>query len=113
MSNKRRETYQELREAFERKLKEPFEYVDDPPAPPKEAEVFELRPWRYRRWTAEPDKTSSCVRYEPTVADKMEELRREVALAARRERMRCDPLGIGVYDRETIDDVVKRQDETR
>ena len=111
----KRETLQELRKAFERKLKEPFEYVDPPP--PKEpikAEVFELQPWRYRRWTAEPTKTSSYVAVDPTAADKMEELRRAVADAARRERVRCDPLGIGLYGAdETIDDVVRRQDKTR
>jgi hypothetical protein len=112
MSEKRQETYEELREAFERKLKEPLGYVD-PPEPPK-AEVFELQPWRHRRWTAEPTNTSSYVAVEPTVANKMEELRREVAAAARKERMRCDPLGIGLYGvGETIDDVVRRQDKTR
>jgi len=110
MTDKR--TLQELREAFERSLAKPFEYVN-PPEPPK-AEVFELKPWRHRRWTAEPVRHSSYVAVEPTVADKMEELRREVANAARRERMRCDPLGIGIYGAaETIDDVVRRQDKTR
>ena len=105
-------TLEELREAFERKLKEPFEYVD-PPVKRTNAQVFDLNPWRRRRWTAEPTKTSSYVAVEPTVADKMEELRREVANAVRQERRRCDPLGIGIYDVETIDDVVRRQDRTR
>ena len=104
------EAESEFKEWLERKLSEPI-----PLAKPKRrnAEVFDLNPWRHRRWTAEPVSHTSAVAVEPTDADRMEELRREVAAAARRERMRCDPLGIGLYETENIDDVVRRQDRTR
>jgi hypothetical protein len=120
MSDDKKMTLAERRAEFERLLAQPM-----PDASPEEiarnmalrrrknAEVFQLNPWRKQRWTAEPLKTSSYVAVEPTAADQIEELRRAVANAARQERLRADPLGIGLYGVESMADTVKRQDDTR
>jgi hypothetical protein len=58
--SKKGETLQEIRERFERMLAEPFPDADPPPPVERvNAQVFDLNPWRHRRWTAEPTKTSS------------------------------------------------------
>ena|SRR6516225_180936 len=120
MSDDKKMTLAERRAEFERLLAQPM-----PDASPEEiarnaalrrqknAEVFELWPWRKQRWTAEPTKTTSYVAVEPTAADEIEELRRAVANSAREARMQADPLGIGLYGGETMADVVRRQDKTR
>src|SRR5262249_12426812 len=91
-----------------------------PPRPASEpvrrAEVLRLDPWRKGRtpWQVVPaDKATSYVVNEPSAVEK--EIKRAVGEAARSRRMRAlsDPMNLYGGDAETIEDVVKRQDETR
>lgn len=66
-----------------------------------------------RRWQPYVDKVSSYRQVDRTAADEMWELQRRVAEAARRARMRADPLNLYGDAPESIDDVVRRQDLTR
>src|SRR5262249_25584786 len=65
-----------------------------------------------KRWTPYVDKPTGYSQIERSVADEMWELQRRVGEAARRARMRSDPMNL-YGEEESIDDVVKRQDETR
>jgi len=66
-----------------------------------------------KRWQPYVDKTTSYRQMDQTAQDEMWELQRRVADAARRARMRSDPLNLYGDRPESIDDVVRRQDETR
>ena len=65
-----------------------------------------------KRWRVEVDKVTAAVPMEVTPVE--EALRRAIGEAARQRRLwaLADPLGV-FGGTETIDDVVKRQDETR
>jgi hypothetical protein len=79
------------------------------PLPPA-AEVVPFNPFPVgRKWTAEPLGTVNSVPYEPTALDRLVEVQRAVAQAARADRLSRDPFGVGLYSTETIDDVVRRQ----
>jgi hypothetical protein len=79
---------------------------------PLPADVVPLNPWPVgRKWTAEPLGTVNSVPYQPTDIDRLVEVQRAVAEAARADRLRRDPFGCGLYGMETIEDVVRRQDE--
>jgi hypothetical protein len=79
------------------------------PLPPA-AEVVPFNPFPVgRKWTAEPLGTVNSVPYEPTAIDRLVELQRAVAQAARADRRRRDPFGVGHWGHETIDDLVRRQ----
>lgn len=109
MSNERKIT----REEFERmcdevlpltaKPKHQQQSANTPPSQGEKAEVLKLDPWR---------KDKSYVAMGPTAVEK--EIMRAVGEAARARRARAlsDPLNL-YGGEETIDDVVKRQDETR
>ena len=64
-------------------------------------------------WRPYVDKVSSYQQVDQTAVDEMWELQRRVGEAARRARMRNDPLNLYGDRPESIDDVVRRQDETR
>jgi hypothetical protein len=112
MSEKPKITREEF-EAELRYLKEhgwPTEEPKPKPLPPA-ADVVPFRPWGPRRpWTAEPLATTNAQPYQATDIDRLIELQRANAQAARAERRRRDPFGIW-GGAETIDDVVRRQDE--
>jgi hypothetical protein len=80
------------------------------PLPPA-ADVVPFNPFPVgRKWTAEPLGTVNSVPYEPTTIDRLVELQREVAAAARADRRRRDPFGLGIWGgAESIDEVVRRQ----
>jgi hypothetical protein len=120
------ESYKEVRERLDRML------ADGVPDAPSKAElarreyeeakrhnceVLELIPGKGgkagRRWRPLVDKATSYVMMDGSAADEIWELRMRVAAAARRARMRSDPLNLYGGGEETIDDVVRRQDETR
>jgi hypothetical protein len=79
-------------------------------------EVLELIPGKGgrvgRRWRPYVDKATAAVQADLSVADELAVLQRKVGEAARRARMRGDPLNL-YGGEESIDDVVRRQDETR
>ena len=120
------ETYKEVRERLDRML---ADGVPDAPSKTELArreyeevkrrncEVLELIPGKGgkagRRWRPLVDKATSYVMMDGSAADEIWELRMRVAAAARRARMRSDPLNLYRGGEETIDDVVRRQDETR
>jgi len=124
--SERSQTLKELRERLQRKLAEGI-----PDAPSKaeiarreyeeakraNCEAFELIPGRGgrvgKRWRPFVDKTSSYRQVDQTAFDVEWEIRRQVADAARRARMLTDPLNLYGGPEETIDGVVRRQDETR
>jgi hypothetical protein len=124
--SERSQTLRELRERLQRKLAEGI-----PDAPSKaeiarreyeeakraNCEVLELIPGKGgrvgKRWQPYVDKTSSYRQVDQTALDEAWELQRRVAEAARRARMRADPLNLYGGGEETIDDIVRRQDETR
>jgi len=54
-------------------------------------------------------KAGTTVAYEPTALDRLVEVQRAVAAAARADRLARDPFGVGLYGGETIDNVVRRQ----
>ena len=80
-------------------------------------EILEIIPGKGgklgKRWQPYVDKVSSYQQVDRTAGDEMWELQRKVGEAARRARMRNDPLNLYGDVEETIDDVVKRQDFTR
>jgi hypothetical protein len=79
------------------------------PLPPA-AEVVPFNPFPVgRKWTAEPLGTVNAVPYEPTAIDRLVEVQRAVAQAARADRLARDPFGLGHWGGETIEDVVRRQ----
>jgi hypothetical protein len=82
----------------------------------RNCEVLELIPGKGgkvgRRWRPLVDGPTSAVQADPNAADEIWALRRAVGEAARRARMRADPLNL-YGGEESIDDVVRRQDETR
>jgi hypothetical protein len=83
---------------------------------PVKAEVLKLDPWRKstKPWSVVPsDRVTSYVQVEPTVVEK--EIMRAVGEAARQRPVRAlsDPLNLYGGGEETIEDVVRRQDETR
>jgi len=79
------------------------------PAPPK-AEIVPFNPFPpRRRWTAEPPAASNSMPYVPSALDRLVETQRAVAQAAREDRRRRDPFGLGLYGYETIEDLVRRQ----
>jgi len=89
--------------------------ANTPPSQGEKAEVLKLDPWRKdkRPWNVVPtDRVTSYVAMGPTAVEK--EIMRAVGEAARARRARAlsDPLNL-YGGEETIDDVVKRQDETR
>ena len=104
-----------MSEKLEQMIKAFLEGPEPPPKPkPKpepEADVIRFEPWGPRRpWRAEPPAASNSMPYEPTALDRLMETQRAVAAAARADRRRRDPFGLGLYgDRENIDDVVRRQ----
>jgi hypothetical protein len=65
-----------------------------------------------KKWRMYVDKATSYREVDRSVVDEMWELTQRVGEAARRARMLSDPLGL-YGGEESIDDVVKRQDETR
>lgn len=83
----------------------------------RNCEVLELIPGKGgkagRKWKPYIDKVSACAEYEPTALDREWEIRKAVGEAARKARMRSDPLNLYGDNAESIDDVVRRQDETR
>jgi hypothetical protein len=102
---------EKARAELEEFLSKPFPKKRPPPSNPevkRDAEVFQMLPGK-RPWVARPVAASSYVGYAPTQADRLEEIRREVAKAAREARLRADRFGLGLWSRETIDDVVRRQ----
>src|SRR5215469_12902289 len=123
--SERSQTLKELRERLDRLLAEGI-----PDAPSKaeiarreyeeakraNCEILEIIPGRGgkvgKRWRPFVDKPSAYVQHEPTGLDREMELRRAVGEAARRARMRSDPLNL-YGGEETIADVVERQDRTR
>jgi hypothetical protein len=117
MSSERKIT----REEFERMCDEvlPLTVKPKPPIsqPEREpAEVLKLDPWRKssKPWNVQPsDRTTSYIAMEPTAVEK--EIMRAVGQAARQRRVRAlsDPLNLYGGGEESIDDVVRRQDETR
>jgi hypothetical protein len=66
-----------------------------------------------KKWQPYIDRATSYRQVDRTAQDEMWELQRRVGEAARRARMRGDPLNLYGGGAETIDDVVRRQDETR
>jgi hypothetical protein len=65
-----------------------------------------------KAWTVQVDKVSSAVPMELSFTDKMKEAQLEAKRAERQDRRRVDPTGLGIYgDEETIDDVVRRQNQ--
>ncbi len=98
------------REKAERKRQEELRLARE-----RNRKVLQLTPYGgpKRKWKPFVDKVSACREHEPTSLDELGEIREAVARAAREARMRADPLGTGLYCAdETIDDVVRRQDET-
>jgi len=91
------------------------EWEDPPPQPePPPADVVPLDAWGRKPWTAEPTRVTSYKAYAPTSADRIAELQQAVADAARSARRAADPFGVGLYgERESIEDVVRRQDRDR
>jgi hypothetical protein len=84
--------------------------------PVRRAEVLRLDPWKKNQepWRVVPsDRITSYVAMEPTAVEK--EIMRAVGDAARARRARAlsDPLNLYGGGEETIEDVVKRQDDTR
>jgi hypothetical protein len=76
-----------------------------------QAEVLPFNPWpAARKWTAEPPAASNAMPYAPTDLDRLVETKRAVAAAARADRLRRDPFGLGIWgEHETIEDLVRRQ----
>ena len=99
------------REHFDRLCREGPEPPEPKPKPlPPPADVIPFNPFPIgRRWSAEPSATVNSVPYEPTALDRLVEVQRAVAAAARADRLARDPFGVGLYGGETIDDVVRRQ----
>ena len=122
----KRETYKEIREQLDKMLAEGI-----PDAPSKaeiarrelegakraNCEILEIIPGRGarvgKRWRPFIDKTSSYTQVDRTAFDEAWEIRRAVGEAAKRARMFSDPFNLYGGEPETIDDVVRRQDETR
>ena len=82
----------------------------------QQCEVLKLDPWKKSSepWRVVPsDRVTSYVQVEPTAVEK--EIMRAVGDAARQRRVRAlsDPLNLYGGGEETIDQVVKRQDDTR
>jgi hypothetical protein len=103
-----------MSEKLEQMIKKFLEGPEPPPKPrppEPEAGVIQLDPWGPRRpWRAEPPAASNALPYEPTDLDRLVETQRRVAAAARADRQRRDPWGLGLYgEYETIDDLVRRQ----
>jgi len=89
------------------------EFQPKPKPEPPRADVIPLDPWPVqRRWTAEPTGPSSARPYYPTenerYEDHLRELRLANAAAARASRLRLGPAWVGD---ETIDEIVRRQEE--
>jgi hypothetical protein len=99
------------KERFAERLAEPIPRAKPKPKPEPEAEVvpFNPFPWGRRRWTAEPVGTTSYRAWEPTGLDRLAEVQRAVASAARQSRASRDPFGIGHWGHETMDDLIRRQ----
>jgi hypothetical protein len=111
------------RERLMLRLAQPIPRVKPNPAKELEeakrrnCEILELIPGKGEKvgkpWRPYVDKASSYRQMDRTAADEMWELQRRVGEAARRARMRSDPFNLYGDRPESIDDVVRRQDETR
>jgi hypothetical protein len=101
------------KEHFERLCLGPEASLTPEPKPlPPPAEVIPLNPWPVgRKWTAEPSATVNSMPYVPTAIDRLVELQRANAAAARAARLARDPCGVGLYGEETIEDIVRRQND--
>src|SRR5262249_12712930 len=100
------------RERLDRLIREGPPPITPKPKPlPEAAEVVPFDPWGPRRpWRAEPMGTVNSIPYEPTALDRVAEVQRTVAAAARADRRRRDPFGLALYgDYETTEDLVRRQ----
>jgi hypothetical protein len=77
----------------------------------KQADVVPFNPWPTARrpWTAEPSAASNAMPYAPSATDRLMETQRAVAAAARQDRLRRDPWGLGLYSHESLEDVIRRQ----
>jgi hypothetical protein len=112
------ETAEDLRRRLDEKLRQGIPRKPKPKpkaevvAPPAEVVslIPEARPRRWGRWQARPTKQSSYTLYEPSRVDEIVEAQRRNAEIARRERIRRNEYGFG-DEVETIEDVVRRQDE--
>src|SRR5262249_55757804 len=81
-------------------------------------EVLGIDPWTGRgrkgRWTPLPDKVTSYTELDQRQFDDAERVRVAVARAARQARARALNNPMNLYgEEEGIDDVVRRQDQTR
>ena len=96
--------------------------MKNPKAPPepqskeiRNGQVVSLVPWRRKRlnrkWSAYADTGTSAQAYEPTRSDHIRELQDANAAAARAARMDADTDRLGLYGAETLDQLVRRQDE--
>jgi hypothetical protein len=64
------------------------------------------------RWTVEVDGPTSARAIEPSAADRIKEWQIEMKRRDKEERLERDPIGLGVWGvEETIDEVVRRQNE--
>ena len=63
------------------------------------------------RWIVEVDSCSSAVAMEPTEADLLKEAQLEQKRLDRLERLAHDPNGTGIWAFETMEDLVRRQNE--
>ena len=123
-------TKKELWEEFERMCDEVLPLTAKRKPSPKELAAKELEEAKRRNceilqiipgkggkvgkeWQPYIDKATSYQQMDRTASDEMWELRRAVGEAARRARMKNDPLNLYGGGAESIDDLVKRQDETR
>jgi len=114
------ETAEDLRARLDEKLRQGCpKKPKAKPAPVRAAapaEVVSILPWFRRRgprpWLALPVGTTNAVALEPSEEEQREILRRQNAVAARRERIRRDPTG-QFWDGapEDIEDLVRQQDE--
>src|SRR5262245_10114423 len=113
------ESAEDLRARLDEKLRQgcPKKPKAKPaPAPAKPAEVVSILPWFRRRgprpWLAPTVWTTNAGALEPREEEQREMLRRQNAVAARRERIRRDPTG-QFWDGapQDIEDLVRQQDE--
>ena len=108
------ESAEDLRKRLDESLRQGCPKKPKPKAAP--AEVVELIPPRKRivrrGWQAYPPTHTSYQPYQPSRSDEIKELQLRNAAAARRERVRRDQDGLGLWGGpETIEDLVREQDE--